>query len=564
MRVGVKTGRGGKLPGETMNKAGGVAFTVADPSERMLHLVGALFNEPTYYPDDADRGDAAELTSEARAFVDTVAEILNGPTPEDAFAIARWARTDGNLRTTPIVALAVGAEDPKAPEKKRRHGALVRRYASSILQRADEPRNVVAAWLHLYGRENGRRAKIVPKALARAVRDLLAVLPEHALAKWDGTGRPSLGDVVRLCARDRLSLPKLLYFVDRAKWRPLSDATPVLRDRAILFEKTEFDEAARVLAQAARVTWEDVTSRFGSKPEIWAWAASRMPYMALLRNLRNLVDAEIPDAAMLAALAKIADPEEVRKSRQFPFRFLSAARVFGDPSGRAVKEIRQAKPSRWTQPALDALDGAAKAACDELPDLPGVTAIFLDDSGSMSSPVSAQSSLSLVDAAAMLASVLAYCSDDVRIFAFSNDVRAAHYRRGDSLLTNMSRMVSPQGGATNAFLCPAMLERCGIVPSRVILVSDMQCWDSGGYGNSLRDQWVRYKAGRAIPFYSINLAGTAEAQMASTDNDVHLLSGFSEKLVNVIAGAEAAPEEGPAPRAAVPTLDVIRRDWYLK
>jgi 60 kDa SS-A/Ro ribonucleoprotein len=310
------------------------------------------------------------------------------------------------------------------------------------------------------------------------------------------------------------------------------------------------------------VTWEDVTSKFGSSPEVWAWAAEQMPYMALLRNLRNLSDAGVPSNVMLPVLARISSLAEVSKSKQLPFRFLSAARVFGETGGRAAKEVKQAKASPYTQAVLDALDTAARLSCSNLGKLPGVTALFVDDSSSMNDPISSDSSVSCVDAAAMLATIIAFASEDVRVFAFSTDVRIAPFRRADSMLTNMGRMVSAHGGNTNAYLCPKALAACGVVPARVVLLSDMQCWDDTGARASLRDQWIAYRRDRAIPFYSINVKGTVEAQMASSDRDVHLLSGFSEKLVTVIAGTEAPGEDG-APRSATPTLEVIRKEWYL-
>lgn len=46
--------------------------------------------------------------------------------------------------------------------------------------------------------------------------------------------------------------------------------------------------------------------------------------MALIRNLRRLDEAGLPDQEAAKLAARIADPEQVRRSRQLPFRFLSA------------------------------------------------------------------------------------------------------------------------------------------------------------------------------------------------------------------------------------------------
>jgi hypothetical protein len=40
--------------------------------------------------------------------------------------------------------------------------------------------------------------------------------------------------------------------------------------------------------------------------------------MALLRNLRNFDDADVGDEVA----AKLSDPDEIARSRQFPYRFV--------------------------------------------------------------------------------------------------------------------------------------------------------------------------------------------------------------------------------------------------
>lgn len=53
-------------------------------------------------------------------------------------------------------------------------------------------------------------------------------------------------------------------------------------------------------------------------------ALPHLGYMALIRNLRNLDDAGISDEIAAGLAARIADPRQVRRSRQLPYRFLSA------------------------------------------------------------------------------------------------------------------------------------------------------------------------------------------------------------------------------------------------
>ena len=92
-----------------------------------------------------------------------------------------------------------------------------------------------------------------------------------------------------------------------------------------------------------------------------------MGYMALLRNLRNFDEAGVPDDVAERVAAKLADPDEVARSRQFPFRFLAA--------------YEQAPSLRWGH----ALDTALQLSLANLPALPGRSLILVDTSASMTS-----------------------------------------------------------------------------------------------------------------------------------------------------------------------------------
>ena len=95
-----------------------------------------------------------------------------------------------------------------------------------------------------------------------------------------------------------------------------------------------------------------------------------MGYMALLRNLRNFDQAGVSDQVAAQVAARLADPAQVARSRQFPFRFLSAYRAA--PSLRWV--VR-----RWSR--------RSAAAVGSVPALPGRTLVLVDTSGSMHSRV---------------------------------------------------------------------------------------------------------------------------------------------------------------------------------
>lgn len=605
---------------ETVNKAGGVAFNIPDPSLRLMHMVGAMFNEPKYYedlkPQPEDR--LAGLNSEARALIETAEELAKSENWRDLLAIATYAREELHMRTTPVILYAIAAEHSankfalgqtfkydyklskmvKVPLKGQEGWA--RAYAEAVMQRADEPRLVFAAWRVLYGEQKQVGGRTIctnfPRhRVKRAIADRLVALPEHLLAKYDADGSPSLKDTIRVCAREHISNPKLLYFVDREAWEKGGDpkkgptfdpktATPTLWAKTQLSKKKEFDDEAMALAKKAHATWENLMSQFKSSgaQKLWEFLAPQMGYMALLRNLRNMVESGV-DLKAAKVLDTISDEKEVLASKQLPFRFLSAARIF-DPSigGRTAHSYRTvdaAKPNAQNLVVLDALDKALGFSVQNLPKLPGNTAVFIDNSGSMNSPVSEMSEITNVDAANMLGALMALASDNVKVYAFTDRPYPVQIRKADSVLTNMARIAKAggDGGSTNAYLCPPALQTEGFKADRIILISDMQCWDNrgGGTGASFREAVKTYRkwAGKKTWLHSINMVGTVEAQMASDDPNTNLLSGFSDQTVRAIAAAEskavevaAAEDAASTPKSEkrqVASIDYVRDNYVI-
>ena len=151
------------------------------------------------------------------------------------------------------------------------------------------------------------------------------------------------------------------------------------------------------------MTWEDALSLAGSKVskrDLWAALIPSMGFMAQLRNLRNFDDAGVPDEVAGDVIARLTDPEQVARSRQFPFRFLSA--------------YRAAPSLRWSYP----LERALSLSLANVPALKGRTLVLVDRSGSMFDGVSAKSGLNRADTAALFGVALALRSEHADLVEF--------------------------------------------------------------------------------------------------------------------------------------------------
>ena len=161
-------------------------------------------------------------------------------------------------------------------------------------------------------------------------------------------------------------------------------------------------------------TWETSLSAGGDKKTEFTRLLSenKLGYMALLRNLRNMVESGV-DRDLVRA--KIVDGAE--HSKALPFRFISAA-----------KHAPAFEPE---------LDGAMQIAMRGLPRLHGRSAVLIDCSGSMSSPVSGKSEIRCREAATALAILVGGVCDAFDVYAFGTDVAQIPARANLGLMTTV-------------------------------------------------------------------------------------------------------------------------------
>ena len=158
-----------------------------------------------------------------------------------------------------------------------------------------------------------------------------------------------------------------------------------------------------------RARW-DLLADAARGPLVWKAIARQMGPQALRMNLNTLVRHGVFEGSDGAELAdyvagRLADADEIRRSRQFPYQFLAAYLNAGDDVPQVIKA---------------ALHQAAEIACGNVPELPGPVVIGLDVSGSMQSAVTgnrgrgATSKMRCVDVAALFAAAILRRNPDER------------------------------------------------------------------------------------------------------------------------------------------------------
>jgi hypothetical protein len=510
----------------TFNGAPG--FAREAKSELFLAAVSDFGGEGTFYESATNRSARiARLTHEvAKQDAQWLTEFTT------------WLRNEANLRS---ISITIAMEGAKALNQNKIEGG--RKLVAGAIRRADEAGEALAYWFENFGRK-------MPSSVKRGIADgAVKSFNEYSLAKYDTASKGfRFGDVIELThpsPKDAKQSELFKFALDRrrdASAEPSESLTMLQKRKEFLAlsgaEKrklVESGESERVLSEAG-LTWEVLASTIDGGMDAKAWEAviPSMGYMALLRNLRNFEEKGVSEAVLAKVAARIADPEEVAKSRQLPFRFLSAFRA---NSGSL----------RWGFP----LEQALKASLENVPALDGHTLILVDTSASMYQDISKKTDLTYADSAALFGSALAVRADKATLVQFGASSHVVDFKKTDSVLTTVKKFRSLGGTATHDAIVKNFNPS---VHTRVILITDEQVdgyyHRLNGRGNaSYWSGWERVKGDilEAIPaktpVFTWNFAGYAAGHGESKRNRTYL-GGLSDQAFKLIPLIEAGYDAG--------------------
>lgn len=445
-----------------------------------------------------------------------IRELVAQNDPYFVAQLAVYARETMHLRSVPLV-LAV--------ELARLHAGdgLVGRLVSRVVQRADEIAELLACYQSANGRTGTKRLNRLSKQVQRGLAEAFNRFDAYQFAKYDRVASDRAAEV-RL--RDALFLvhPKAKSGEQQAIFDQIAtDALPTPytweTELSALGQRGFDSDAAR---QAAfRATWEELIF------------SGKVGYMALLRNLRNLLEAGVSREAVAHVARVLGNAHAVANSKQLPFRFLSAY--------REVKAVQ----SGHVPLVLDALERAVAHAAANIRGFDETTRVVLaaDVSGSMQRPVSARSNVQNFDVGLLLAMLLQSRCAYVTTGMFGDRWKAIQVPR-TNILANVEefhRREGEVGYATNGHLVVQDLLDRRVVADKVMLFTDCQLWDSHtGNQTGLAAVWRRYKIlAPQARLYLFDLAGYGNAPLRVNDADVAFIAGWPDKIFDVLAALES-------------------------
>ena len=257
--------------------------------------------------------------------------------------------------------------------------------------------------------------------------------------------------------------------------------------------------------------------------------------MALLRNLRNILEADVSKVHIGMIGAFLSDERSVRQSRQLPFRFLSAY--------RELKNIS----SGYTGYLMDVLEKALQKSIANMSGFSFDTRIVIacDVSGSMQKAVSAKSKVLMYDIGLLMGMMLQSKCKNVVTGMFGDKWKTVPLPT-QGILSNVDAFYKREGEvgyATNGYLVIKDLVDRKYIADKVMLFTDTQLWDSNtgndAAQNTLAAQWKEYK--KIAPdakLYLFDLAGYGQPPIKISNDGVFLIAGWSDKIFAVLQALE--------------------------
>lgn len=484
-----------------LNYMAGVSYDVSSPITRLrISASTCFFGEPMYYqPAEKDdkrpaRVTGAGLTDAQRTYLRKTLDALDpqswrGLSPAallestidealafDAEATLKEAvrlRNEEHIRVTPQVILVRAANHAAV-----KGTGLVRRYARSIIRRADEPAVGLAYQMFRYG-------KPIPNALKKAWRDAMESYDDYALSKYRLEERAAKTvDVVNLV-------------------HPKSKAV---------------DKLAKGEAKTTGRTWESIVSARGSNRTSWRKAMNVMGHMAMLRNIRNMLEAGIKAEELVPRLIHNAEA-----GKQLPFRYYSAYKAVEEKAPAAV---------------LDAIETCLVKSLGELPRFSGRVMVLADNSGSAQGTATSSMGTMKVSTIGNLTGILAGMrADDGYLGVFGDNLETMAVRKNSSIFDQLKKaeeLAKNIGLGTEngiwTFLDRAIRNREHW--DSIFVLSDMQAGHGGLYGTNPK-QYREYGWGNDGKFIDVAKLVTTYRQRVNPKVNVFLvqIAGYKDTLV---------------------------------
>lgn len=486
---------------DTVNQAGGVAYTMSDKAALAQLAMTGCFNG-TYY-------------ASGESQLKQVLELANKVDVKYVAQLAVYARQKGLMKDMPAVLAAVVAS---------KDSDLLGKIFNQVIDSPKMLRNFVQ--IMRSGQVGRKSLGTRPKKL---IQDYLANLTDEQLFKADVGNDPSLQDIIKLVhpkPKNKQRSALFGYLLDKEYNK--RDLCQLAKDYESFKKDLSGDmpDVPFQMLTALPLTnahWKQIA-------ENATWTQTRMNLNTFERH------GVFADSGLTNVVVdKLQNAEQIKRAKVFPYQLFAA-----------YKNVDAKVPAKVTV----ALQKAAEVAIQNIPEYSGKVYVLIDVSGSMHSAVTGNrgtvsSKVQCIDVAALVGASVLRKNADAEVIAFSDHVVERDYQGKpvrlnpmDSIMTNATILSQLPSGGTNCSAPLAMLNQKNAKGDLVIYVSDNQSWvDNRGYGQSTNTmvEWNKFKTRNPkAKMVCIDVQPYTTTQ-AHDREDILNVGGFSDQVFDVIA-----------------------------
>ena len=439
-----------------------------------------------------------------------IAELIRKVDPEFTAKLAVYARTKMNLRSIPLFLIVELA-------KIHNGDSLVKRTIEKTVLRADEIMELLSCYqLRNHDGVSTKKLGKLSRQIQEGLKSAFNRFDEYQFAKYNRSNlEVKLKDALFI-AHPKASSPEQQKIFDKIVSGDLQ--TPYTWETQLSeFGQQRFvSEEAK--AEALKELWEDLID------------SGKIGYMATLRNLRNILQANVSPAHIEKVATTIAAPRQVAKSKQMPFRYLAAYREITNVTSVHVSKI------------LSALEKAVKESVINLQGFGTDCNVLVaaDVSGSMFAKTSPKSQVMNFDIGVLLSMLLKSKCQNVISGMFGDSWKVLNLPQ-DNILANTVEMIRREGEvgySTNGHKVIDYLIENNIRMDKVMMFTDMQLWNTT-HDCHINERWQTYR--QMYPdarLYLFDLAGYGTAPVEMTPDNTVLISGWSDKVFDILEAVE--------------------------
>lgn len=464
----------------TISHEGGTVYD-KQMEDEWINLLFSSFLEPGFYTNGSARIDRFKgLTSKMM--------VLHGY--DFVAKAAVYSRNVLGIRSISTLTAAM-LNDKKFDNK--------RGFYRSYFHRPDD----VAEILALVDSMGGKRSH----ALIRGAGDYVSTLDEYQLDKYSMTDKKyNMYDIISLTHPKSVAADRYVNH---------QVGTAVTFDTALSTAKTEEEKAE---------AWIDLVK------------SEKLGYIALIRNLRNILEADSSEEFVNSCLIpQITNKTKIKGSLVYPYQIYQAYKMI---KGTSTIDVDCA------------LSKAFKIAIGNMPKLNGKSVVVLDISGSMDSTISEKSNMTIKEVGALYAACLKLSSkndNDVILFGtYAKKLSGTYPKDPFKLIEHLITDYDELGYGTN--MSP-VFDLMNTRYDRIFLISDMQIMDKsrrvGWYwgdtdtksGNEIyRDYCKEYGP---CHMYSFDLGGYHNQVLKTGTDDITYITTLNDKVFQFIEMQES-------------------------